>query len=123
MSPASSRADRATAVYNAHPYFSNRSPVWVTIWSRGIGPSTTTLRLLRGRSIIDGTAVARDPRSALHGVGDEHVTRRSLGDVRRHRPEQPPGEGVDSAVAHDDEARRVLLRRGQQSLTRIALDQ
>jgi hypothetical protein len=29
------RHDRVTAVYNAHPYFSNRSPAWVTIWSRG----------------------------------------------------------------------------------------
>ena len=45
VSPGSSSAESATAVYNAHPYFSNRSPAWVTIWSRGIGPNTTTLRL------------------------------------------------------------------------------
>src|ERR1700750_50194 len=47
VSPASSRAERATAVYMTHPYFSNRSPAWVTTWSRGIGPSTATLRLRR----------------------------------------------------------------------------
>src|ERR1700722_4333970 len=46
VSPASRSAERATAVYSAHPYFSNRSPSSVTIWSRGIGPSTATLRLL-----------------------------------------------------------------------------
>src|SRR5215831_17256463 len=27
-----------------HPYLWNRSPAWVTTWSRGIGPSTATLR-------------------------------------------------------------------------------
>src|SRR5262249_52070938 len=44
VSPASSRADRAAAVYMTHPYLWNRSPAWVTTWSRGIGPSTATLR-------------------------------------------------------------------------------
>src|SRR5215470_2987790 len=47
VSPASSRADRAAAVYRAPPYLWNRSPVWVTTWSFGIGPSTATLRLAR----------------------------------------------------------------------------
>ena len=47
VSPGSSRAERAAAVYITVPYLSNRSPAWVTIWSRGIGPSTATLRLAR----------------------------------------------------------------------------
>src|SRR3954463_7945408 len=123
VSPGSRSADNATAVYNAHPYFSNRSPVWVTIWSRGIGPSTTTFRLPRGWSAVGGIVVARVSRSALHRVRDEDVTRRSLGHIRRDRPEQPAGQGVDSAVAHDDEVRRTFLGRGQQSLTGVALDQ
>src|SRR3954465_14056065 len=45
VSPGSRSAESATSVYNAHPYFSNRSPAWVTIASRGIGPNTATLRL------------------------------------------------------------------------------
>src|SRR6516225_9449868 len=47
VSPVSSRDERATAVYITHPYLWNRSPAWVTTWSRGIGPSTATLRLAR----------------------------------------------------------------------------
>src|SRR5437764_6268498 len=47
VSPVSTRADRAAAVYITHPYLWNRSPAWVTIWSRGIGPSTATLRPAR----------------------------------------------------------------------------
>ena len=33
VSPASRSAERATAVYETHPYFSNRAPSWLTIWS------------------------------------------------------------------------------------------
>src|SRR5215471_9174789 len=47
VSPISSRAERATAVYITHPYLWNRTPAWVRIWSRGIGPSTATLRPAR----------------------------------------------------------------------------
>ena len=58
-------AERATAVYNTHPYFSNRSPACVTIWSRGIGPSTATLRLARlCRSFIMTTSGACRHRTA-----------------------------------------------------------
>src|SRR5262249_62421940 len=44
VSQVSRRGEGATAVYITHPYLWNRSPAWVTTWSRGIGPSTATLR-------------------------------------------------------------------------------
>src|SRR5215211_319216 len=48
-----SRAESATDVYIAHPYFLNRSPAWVTIWSRGMGPRTATLRPVpAGTSVV-----------------------------------------------------------------------
>src|SRR5215471_21307656 len=59
VSPASSRDERATAVYITHPYLWNCSPAWVTTWSRGIGPSTAILRLERPfTSFITNTSSA-----------------------------------------------------------------
>src|SRR4051794_24170731 len=51
-SSGSSSAESGAAVYNAHPYFSNRSPAWVRIWSRGIGPNTATLRVAPVRASV-----------------------------------------------------------------------
>src|SRR6201987_935083 len=84
VSAASRSTERATPVYNAHPYFSNRSPSSVTIWSRGIGPSTATLRLFW----LFASVVMNASRSRRHRLcgGSLHYRVRSPGVRGRGTP-------------------------------------
>src|SRR5262244_1299086 len=86
VSSASSRAERAAAVYMTHPYLWNRSPAWVTTWSRGIGPSTATLRLDRAFTSFttntSGAASAGSPTLRLQPTSDGLA---ALGGCLSHR--------------------------------------
>src|SRR5262249_22540380 len=123
VSPASSRDERAAAVYITHPYLWNRSPACVTTWSRGIGPSTATLRLawlltsfvtntsgacrLRPRDVracghrrpLPGSdRLCGSPTLRLQPTSDRpHGARRCLDRTTSH--ERPPGQRPGGLVA------------------------
>src|SRR5262249_62229362 len=92
VSPASSRAERAAAVYMTHPYLWNRSPAWVTTWSRGIGPSTATLRLDRPfTSFITNTSGAASAGSPPLRLPPTAEGLAALGGARPSGPREPHG--------------------------------
>ena len=76
-----------------------------------VDQSDRELRVYRGDEVVRthdvavGTEDNPTPTGefAFHRVRDQHVARGSLGDHRRHRPEDPPEAGVDPAVADDDD--------------------
>ena len=106
VSPGSSSAESATAVYNAHPYFSNRSPAWVTIWSRGIGPNTATLRLAPVRpSVVMNTSGARLQRA------DTGLTASSYMNLRCSAVTVYEGWDVRTRMARSDAPARVSAAR------------
>src|SRR5690242_8483211 len=87
-----------------------------TLWSRPVKryvlPVGAAVRWTRHGATFAIRASAPQPPdrgkrkpSAVDRVGDEHVAGGPVADVRRHRPQQPPGEAVQAAVTDDDEVR------------------